>query len=669
MADLKYPKLFEPLALGPVVLKNRFVMGSMHTGLEDSLKNIDKLAAYYEERAKGGVGMIVTGGYSPNRAGWLLPFASKLTNRNEAKAHQTITKAVRQHGTALILQILHSGRYAYHPWAVAPSPIKSPISMFKPWELSERRIHSTIEDYVQTAALAHEAGYDGVEVMGSEGYLINQFVSPRTNLRKDAWGGALENRCRFPVEIVKRIRQSLGPKFVVIFRISLLDLVEKGSLFEDVIYLAKAIERAGASILSTGIGWHESRVPTIATDVPRAAFTWTTKRLKQHIHIPIITANRINTPEVAEKILENQEADLISMARPFLADPHFVVKSQAGKANEINTCIACNQGCLDHIFARKRATCLVNPRACYETELVYQNTSIKKKVAVVGAGPAGLSFSVVAAARGHRVTLFEAASFIGGQFNLAKRIPGKQEFEETLRYYEKQIELLGINLILNKKVGEAELFGENFDEVIIATGIKPRKPSIPGIEHSKVVMYTDLISGKVQPQKKIAIIGAGGIGFDTAKFILGEPNTKEDFFKTWGVDTSLNSAGGLVSKESQASDKIIYLLQRKKGAFGKNLGKTTGWIHRTYLRDRGVKMLGGVEYLKISDSGLHILHKGKEQILDVDQIIICAGQESLVEISNENSSIPAHLIGGAFKALELDAKEAIKQGALLAATL
>ncbi len=675
MAHAKYPKLFEPLNLGFTSLKNRFIMGSMHTGLEDSEKNFSKLAAFYGERAEGGVGLIVTGGFSPNRTGWFLPFSSKLSSHSEVARHQILTSRVHAAGGKMALQILHAGRYSIHPFAAAPSALKAPISPFKPWAMSHSKVLSTISDFARTAVLAQEAGYDGVEVMGSEGYLVNEFVAPKTNLRKDEFGGSIENRSRFATDIIKKIRSRVGSNFIIIYRISILDLVEKGSTFEEVLFLAKEIEKAGANILSTGIGWHEARVPTIATDVPRGAFTWATRALHEHTSLPVIAANRINTPEVGESILARGDADLISMARPYLADPHFVSKAFAAKADEINTCIACNQGCLDHIFKRKRATCLVNPRACFETEIIVNTTSTPQKIAVVGAGPAGLAFSVTAASRGHSVTLFESASEIGGQFNLAKKIPGKEEFFETLRYYRKQIEIHGVKLMLGIRASRADLKG--FDKIVIATGIKPRIPQILGIDHKKVVSYVDLISGRVKAEKKVAIIGAGGIGFDTAKFILGlsekhsvgDAEKINEFCKTWGVDQSLKTPGGLQNKISEKSDQKIYLLQRKPGHPGKSLGKTTGWIHRTFLKDHGVQMMGGVEYLKIDDLGLHIKQNEKVSVLEVDQVVTCAGQEPLKDLYQELIEEKPYIIGGAFEAFELDAKAAIKQGVVLASTI
>jgi 2,4-dienoyl-CoA reductase (NADPH2) len=658
--SMKYSRLLEPLQIGPLSLKNRVVMGSMHTGLEDSAKDFPKLAAYFAERAKGGVGLIVTGGFAPNRTGWLLPFASKLTSQREAKKHQLITTAVHQAGGRIALQILHAGRYAYHPMAAAPSAIKSPISPFRPWAMGESKILSTISDFAATAKLAQTAGYDGVEIMGSEGYLLNEFFTEKTNKRRDRWGGTLENRMRFPLEIVKAVRKKVGADFLVIFRISLMDLVEKGALFSEVITFAKELEKAGVSVLSTGIGWHEARVPTIATDVPRAAFAWAAKELKKQIKVPLIVSNRINTPEVAEAVLEDGCGDLISMARPLLADAEFVNKAANDKASHINTCIACNQGCLDLIFQRQRATCLVNPRACYETEISYLPAKSPKKIAVVGAGPAGLAFATVAASRGHKVTLFDKAAEIGGQFNLAKRIPGKAEFAETLRYYQSQLEKHQVQVRLNTEVQQKDFAG--FDEVVLATGIRPRLPQIPGIDHPMVTNYVNLIAGKVKPGKKIAIIGAGGIGFDTAKFLLGP---EENFYENWGIDKNLSTPGSLLPKKIEKDNIEIFLLQRKKEGLGKGLGKTTGWIHRAYAKDHGVKMLPGVEYLSISDSGLKIRQNEKELLLSVDQIVICAGQESLRDLFNEKT----HLIGGAFKAGELDAKAAIRQGSLLGAEI
>lgn len=657
-------KLLEPLDFGFLKLRNRVVMGSMHTGLEGSHHHAKRFAKYLKDRAKGEVGLIITGGYSPNRRGWLLPFASKLSSQSEAAHHQQLTQAVHDEGGSIALQILHAGRYSAHPFCVAPSPIKSAISPFKPWEMSPSTILSTINDFAVTAELARTAGYNGIEVMGSEGYLLNQFFSPRTNHRKDDWGGSLENRMRLPLEIVKSIRKKTGPDFLIIFRISLLDLVENGATFDEVVTFAKSLEQSGVNALSTGIGWHESRVPTIATDVPRAAFSWVTGQLKQHVSVPVIAANRINTPEVAEKILQNNEADLVSMARPLLADPEFVLKVRQKRTSEINTCIACNQACLDHVFKRQIASCLVNPRACYEDEMPINPTLKPKKIAVVGAGPAGMSFSITAAQRGHTVTLFEGQNTIGGQFNLASKIPGKEEFSETLRYYKNQIELYKVTLKLNFKVTPDDL--KDFDEIVIATGVLPRKLSIPGIENSMVVTYPDLINGKVPVKNRVAIIGAGGIGFDTAKFVSHSANS--DFYQTWGIDKSLSSKGSLLEKRPLMTPKEIFLLQRKNEGFGKTLGKTTGWIHRLQLKDQKVKMLSGVEYLKIDDQGLHISQHKKEMILAVDQIVICAGQTSSQSLFQELSlkvDCPIYVIGGALKASEIDAKAAIREGVTL----
>ena len=668
--SLHFSKLFSPLKVGQVTLKNRLVMGSMHTGLEEG--DLKKLTLFYEERARGGAGLIVTGGFSPNRLGWLVPFSGKLTNQAEVELHKAMTEKVQAAGAKIILQILHAGRYAYHPLAQAPSAIKSPISKFKPWKMSERRILGTIEDFVRCAELAKQAGYDGVEIMGSEGYLINQFLVEKTNQRTDRWGGSVENRRRFPLEIVRQTRQRLGSDFILMYRISMLDLVEGGGTIHDSLALAKELERAGVSIFNTGIGWHEARVPTIATAVPRAAFTWVSKKLKESVSVPVVAVNRINTPEVAEQILQNQDADLISMARPWLADSQFAVKAASGRADEINTCIGCNQGCLDLIFKNQRATCLVNPRACYESEFPVRLANPTKKIAVVGAGPSGLSFAVTAAERGHQVTVFEAQGEIGGQFNFAKKIPGKNEFHETLRYFKKQIHLQKIGLKLNTRVTAEQLQGMAFDEVVVATGALPRKLSLPGFESSQVISYADVLGQNVKVGPRVAIIGAGGIGFDVAIYLAHGPSTHDEtaksFLERWGVSADPNQKGGLQPKKNPHSERQIFLMQRKAGKLGAGLGKTTGWIHRTELIDCGVEMIDSVEYKSWDSDGLHILVRGKARVLDVDHVVICAGQGSNSELkeSLELLGIKAHVIGGAFEASELDAKKAILQGTKLA---
>ncbi len=664
----QYTKLFEPLDLGFTTLKNRVLMGSMHTGLEELKGGYEKMAAFYAERAKGGVGLIVTGGISPNIAGWVGPFSSKLTNTRTADKHKIITQSVHENGGKICLQILHTGRYGYHPFAVAPSSIKSPISPFKPWALSRMGVRKTINDYVNCAKLAQHAGYDGVEVMGSEGYLINQFIATKTNKRTDEWGGSYENRIKFPIEIVRKIRKEVGENFIIIFRLSMLDLVEGGSSWQEVVQLAKELEKAGVTIINTGIGWHEARIPTIATMVPRGAFAWVTKKMKSEISIPLITTNRINTPEVAEQILQDGNADMVSMARPFLADAFFVNKAMENKADEINTCIGCNQACLDHIFSRKHASCLVNPRACRETELTPTKVAKPKRIAVVGAGPAGLSFASVAAERGHLVTLFDSASEIGGQFNIAKQIPGKEEFYETIRYFNRQLELHKVTIQLNKTVTENDL--KDFDEVIVASGITPRKPPIPGIEHPMVLSYIDVLKHKKEVGKRVAIIGAGGIGFDTAEYLTHSgPSTSQDiqaFLREWGIDPTNEVRSGIegIKAHPEPSPREVYLLQRKETKIGEGLGKTTGWVHRISLKNKAVKMLNSVQYDKIDDAGLHVTIKGQSQLLAVDNVVICAGQvckNELVEpLQKMGKSV--HVIGGAFMAGELDAKRAIEQG-------
>ncbi len=647
-------------------------MGSMHTGLEEEKNGFEKMAAYFAERARGQVGLIVTGGIAPNRAGWVSPFAAKLSSKSEAKKHKIITDAVHQEGGKICMQILHSGRYGYHPLSVAPSAIKSPISPFKPWRLSKSGIKGTIKDYATCADLAKEAGYDGVEIMGSEGYLINQFICKKTNKRTDEWGGSYENRIKFPIEIVKAVREKVGTDFIIIYRLSMLDLVDDGSTWEEVVHLAKEIEKAGATIINTGIGWHEARVPTIATMVPRGGFSWVTKKMMGEVNIPLITTNRINTPEVAEKILADGHANMVSMARPFLADSFFVQKAMDNKSNEINTCIGCNQACLDHIFERKLTSCLVNPRACHETVINSEPTSKKKKIGIVGAGPAGLSAATTAAERGHEVYLYDAASEIGGQFNMAKQIPGKEEFYETLRYYKTIIDKTGVHLSLNQKVDADFLATQGFDEIIIAAGVTARKVTFEGSDHPKVVSYIDVLKRNVEIGDSVAIIGAGGIGFDVAEFLThkGEStalNTKA-FLKEWGVDDTYANGGALMVAEPEPPARDVFLLQRSKGKLGGKLGKTTGWIHRSSLKKKRVKMIGQAQYNKVDDKGLHISIGGKPDVLPVDHVVICAGQEPLRTLHDqlEEKGITSHLIGGALEAGELDAKRAIKQGLLLA---
>jgi 2,4-dienoyl-CoA reductase (NADPH2) len=649
-------------------------MGSMHTGLEEAPNGFERMAAFFAERARGGAGLIVTGGFAPNLAGRGSPKASQLSFPWQVGKHRLVTEAVHEAGGKICLQILHTGRYAYHPLAVSASKLKSPITPFAPRALTGWGVRKTIADYVRCARLAQRAGYDGVEIMGSEGYLINQFIAPKTNHRTDEWGGRFENRIRFPVEIVRRTREAVGSDFIIIFRLSMLDLVEDGSTWEEVVQLAKAIEAAGATIINTGIGWHEARIPTIATMVPRAAFTWVTRRLKGEVKIPLVATNRINTPEVAEEVLARGDADMVSMARPFLADPEFVNKAAAGRADEINTCIACNQACLDHIFERKTCSCLVNPRACNETELEILPAATKKKVAVVGAGPAGLAFATTAAARGHDVTLFEAAPEIGGQFNLAKRIPGKEEFAETLRYFRRRIDVTGVKLKVSHRATAAELAAGGYDHVALATGILPRRPDIPGIDHPKVASYIDVIEGRREVGRRVAIVGAGGIGFDVAELLThggGETNDLDRFRNAWGIDATYAGRGGLKKPAEAPPLREVWLLQRKTSKVGEGLAKTTGWIRRTLLKRRNVKMLAGVAYEKIDDAGLHIRLGGESQVLDVDTVVICAGQEPRRELLDElrKAGVAVSLIGGADVAAELDAKRAIDQGTRAAAAL
>lgn len=672
----KYPNLLAPLNLGFTTLKNRVLMGSMHVGLEEAPGGYDRMAAFYAERAKGGVALIVTGGISPNDHGVTFHGGSKLDTIEEAEKHKVITQAVHEAGGKIAMQILHTGRYSYQAENVAPSPIQAPINPVKPHALTSAEVQQTIDDFANCAKLAQYAGYDGVEIMGSEGYLINEFIAARTNHRDDEWGGSYANRIRFPIEIVRRTREMVGENFIIIYRLSMLDLVEGGSTLEEVIQLAKEIEKAGATIINTGIGWHEARIPTIATKVPRAAFTWVTRKLKGQVKIPLITSNRINTPEMAEYVLASGDADMISMARPMLADSEFVLKAEQGRSDEINTCIGCNQACLDHIFSMKIATCLVNPRACYETELIFKETNVAKNIAVIGAGPAGLSFAVYAANRGHQVTVFEAAAQIGGQFNIAKTIPGKEEFYETLRYFKRQIELQPrIKLQLNHKASLEELAQSSFDDIVVATGVTPRQLEIPGIDHAKVLSYLDVLKERKPVGQRVAIIGAGGIGFDTAEFLSHEGESgsinPEKFYDEWGIDTDYENVGGLKAANVEKPQREIYLLQRKAASVGASLGKTTGWIHRTGLKHRDVKMIAGANYEKIDYQGLHIVVNDKPAVLEVDHVIICAGQESYTAMFDELKAAGknVHLIGGAKEAGELDAKRAIRQGAELAAVI
>ena len=677
---MSYPHLFAPLDLGFLTLRNRIVMGSMHTGLEDRARDYPKLAAYFAERARGGVGLIVTGGIAPNRAGWISPFAAKLSGNREVARHRLVTEAVHAEGGHVCMQILHAGRYGYHPFIVAPSRIKAPINRFTPSELDPAAIDGQIEDFARCAQLAREAGYDGVEIMGSEGYLLNQFISPRTNQRTDDWGGSRENRCRFPLEIVRRVRAAVGADFIIIFRLSGLDLVAGGNTFDDALWLLGELEQAGVTLVNTGIGWHEARIPTIAGMVPRAAFAWVTAGLKARAKVPLIATNRINDPAVAEQLLEEGAADLVSMARPLLADAAFARKAASGREAEINTCIACNQACLDRIFSGKNATCLVNPRAARETELILAPASERRRIGVVGAGPAGLACALAAAERGHRVTLFEQDHEIGGQFRYAREVPGKEEFRETLRYFTVQLAKHDVDVRLGTAATAEQIVKGGFDEIVVATGVRPRVPAIPGIEHAKVISYPDLLSGRRKAGSRVAIIGAGGIGFDVATFLTGHrppdsTTATREYCEEWGIDMDLRTPGGLLSERSAqtrapASHSAIYLLQRKPARLGASLGKTTGWAHRVALQAHGVDMRGGIAYRRIDDQGLHITGPTGNEVLDVDSVIVCAGQESCTELlTHLPSNIHVRVIGGALLAAELDAERAIREGTELAALL
>lgn len=665
-----YPHLLEPLDLGFTQLRNRVLMGSMHTGLEEHKEGLHKLAAFYEERAKGGVGLIVTGGFSPNLRGRLSPFSAEFSKVKHAKAHQVVTEAVHKHGGKIALQLLHAGRYAMHPFAQSASGIKAPIAKFAPSEMSPRQIKKTINAFANSAELAQVAGYDGIEIMGSEGYLINQFICKRTNMRYDEWGGSYEKRMRFPLEIVKSIREAVGKDFIIIFRLSMLDLVEQGSTFEDVVLLAQKLEEAGVTIINTGIGWHEARIPTIATQVPRGAFSWVTEKVKPYVSIPVITCNRINTPEEAERIISSGQADMVSMARPFLADPDFVNKAAQDQAQYINTCIGCNQACLDNVFKGKRASCLVNPRACHETEIVVQPAPATKTIAVVGAGPAGLACATTLAQRGHKVDLIEKNDRIGGQFRLAMQIPGKEEFRETIRYFANQIDASGVNLKLDTEATFEMLL--KYDEVVMAAGVEPRKLNIEGIDHENVVDYQTLIREKTPVGEKVAIVGAGGIGVDVAT-MLTEPTSHslDDWLHEWGIDKNMEHPGGLYPYPDSFSDKTVWVMQRKTGRVGKGPGKTTGWIHKRTLEKRGVNLLGGVSYNKIDDQGLHISVGKQDQVLDADSVIVCAGQVSVRPFEDmwQEFGGKLHVIGGADYAGELDAVRAIRQGVELAIKL
>ena len=670
---MDYPHLFAPLDLGHTTLPNRILMGSMHTGLEDKASDYDKLAAYFAERARGGVGLMVSGGIAPSIEGWLKPFGGRLSMPWHVARHRKLTRAVHAEGGKLCMQILHAGRYGYHPLSVAPSKIRSPITPFTPRALSSRGVERTIGDFVSCAKLARDAGYDGIEVMGSEGYLINQFLVERTNRRTDAWGGDASRRMRFPLEIVSRTREAVGRDFIIIYRLSMLDLVEQGQSWDDILALAKAIEAAGASIINTGIGWHEARIPTIVTSVPRAGFAWVTRKLKGEVGIPLITTNRINMPEVAERILAEGDADMVSMARPLLADPDWAIKARTGRTDRINTCIACNQACLDHVFQNKRASCLVNPRACHETELVIAPATRRKRIAVVGAGPAGMACASTLAERGHDVTLIDRAGDIGGQFNYAKRIPGKEEFHETLRYFRHRLADADVTLKLHTEADANALRG--YDDIVIATGITPRKVTFPGSDDPRVLSYLDVLAHDRPIGQRVAIIGAGGIGFDVAEFLVEHaPSPTTDvtrWTREWGVDMQLDARGGLVAAAPERPARQIWLMQRSEGRPGARLNKTTGWVHRATLKNKQVAMLGGVTYERLDEAGLHIAVEGKLQVLPVDNVVVCAGQEPLRKLADAllAMGLTPHIIGGADVAAELDAKRAIAQGTRLASTL
>jgi len=666
-----YPALFQPLDLGFTTLKNRVLMGSMHTGLEDKARDYPKLARYFSERARGGVGLIVTGGIAPNFAAWVAPFSGSLMFRHQLARHRLVTKAVHAAGGKICMQILHAGRYGFHPLIVAPSAIRAPISRFTPRALSGRGVERQIHAFVDCARLAQRAGYDGVEIMGSEGYLINQFIAARSNHRQDAWGGSYAKRMRFPVEIVRRTREAVGRDFIIIYRLSMLDLVEDGSNWEEIVELAQAVEHAGASLINTGIGWREARVPTILTPVPRAAFAGVTAKMKAQVSLPLIATNRINTPAVAEAIIAGGQADMVSLARPFLADPEFVAKAARNAAAEINTCIACNQACLDRVFKGRRASCLVNPRACRETEIQVARTRIRKRIAVVGAGPAGLSCACTAAERGHQVTLFDEHSAVGGQFNLARRIPGKAEFAETLRYFRNRLEQCGVELRLGQRATSGDL--STFETVVLASGVRPRRPDIPGLNHPSVLNYLDVLEGVVRVGQRVAIIGAGGIGFDVAEFLLDQERSDDlaGFWGDWGIDPDFSARGGIRAVAPVHGQRKITMLQRKAGKPGAGLGKTSGWVHRASLRRYGVEMLGNVRYLGVDDAGLHVTVEGRPHLITVDHVVICAGQVSQRELFDPlcGAGVPCHLIGGARRATELDAERAIREGMELALEL